>query len=126
MINTGTKFVIFLLSLQYDGLQTIEEFKKGKVEFRADKTGIVHLPFGKASFSEEDLTINLLAAVVYLHSYPSEKKKLTYVEMNIFWHDLFVCVNFDRNQWKQTSQLEQKVYTGKVHIYVHQWGLQFG
>lgn len=45
-------------------MQAIEEFKKGKVEFRADKTGIVHLRFGKASFSEEDLIANFFAAVV--------------------------------------------------------------
>lgn len=41
--------------------QTIAEFKAGKVEFRADRTGIVHVMFGKASFSTEDLLINLHA-----------------------------------------------------------------
>ena len=39
----------------------ISEFKKGKVEYRADKTGIVHLSFGKVNFSEEQLKENLLS-----------------------------------------------------------------
>ncbi|XP_021739312.1 50S ribosomal protein L1, chloroplastic-like [Chenopodium quinoa] len=43
--------------------QAVEEFKKGKVEFRVDKTGIVHIPFGKLDFEEEDLLINLLATI---------------------------------------------------------------
>lgn len=38
----------------------INEFKKGKLEYRADKTGIVHLSFGKVNFSEEQLKENLL------------------------------------------------------------------
>lgn len=44
--------------------QAVEEFKKGKVEFRVDKTGIVHIPFGKLNFEEEDLLINLFATIV--------------------------------------------------------------
>ena len=42
-------------------LQTITEFKKGKFEYRADKTGIVHISFGKINFSEKHLKENLLA-----------------------------------------------------------------
>ena len=37
----------------------IKEFKAGKLEFRADKAGIVHVRFGKASFTKEALFDNL-------------------------------------------------------------------
>lgn len=39
----------------------VEAFKAGKLEFRADKAGIVHVMFGKASFTAEDLLVNLKA-----------------------------------------------------------------
>jgi large subunit ribosomal protein L1 len=44
-----------------DLAQAIQEFKAGKLEFRADRTGIVHVMFGKASFAPEDLLVNLKA-----------------------------------------------------------------
>lgn len=42
-----------------DILNAINEFKGGKIEYRADKTGIVHLNFGKVNFSVENLFENL-------------------------------------------------------------------
>ena len=41
--------------------KSVKEFKAGKVEFRADKQGIVHVPVGKASFDQERLHTNLAA-----------------------------------------------------------------
>ena len=40
---------------------SLAEFKAGKVECRADKTGVVHILFGTAAFSEKDLLENLMA-----------------------------------------------------------------
>ncbi len=46
-------------TVTFDVGQAISEFKAGKLEFRADRTGIVHVLFGKAGFSAEDLLTNL-------------------------------------------------------------------
>lgn len=48
-------------TVTFDLTQAIDEFKAGKLEFRADRTGIVHVMFGRASFSVEDLLTNLKA-----------------------------------------------------------------
>ena len=48
-------------TVTFDLPQAISEFKSGKLEFRADKTGIVHVLFGKAGFTAEDLMENLKA-----------------------------------------------------------------
>jgi large subunit ribosomal protein L1 len=43
--------------------RAVKEIKAGKVEFRVDKTAIVHAPVGKVSFSEERLLENLRTLV---------------------------------------------------------------
>ena len=50
-----------------DVVKAILEVKAGKVEFRVDKTGIIHAPVGKTSFAEDKLIENatsLIAAVI--------------------------------------------------------------
>jgi large subunit ribosomal protein L1 len=41
--------------------KTLNEFKKGKFEYKADKTGIVHVNFGKVNFTNQQLLENLKA-----------------------------------------------------------------
>jgi large subunit ribosomal protein L1 len=41
--------------------ETLTDFKKGKFEYKADKTGVVHVTFGKVSFTESQLLENLQA-----------------------------------------------------------------
>jgi large subunit ribosomal protein L1 len=41
--------------------ETINEIKKGRIEFRLDKTGNIHSSVGKLSFSEEQLSDNITA-----------------------------------------------------------------
>jgi large subunit ribosomal protein L1 len=50
-----------------DVTKAVHEIKAGKVEFRVDKTGIIHAPVGKTSFSAEKLVENaatLITAVI--------------------------------------------------------------
>lgn len=47
--------------------RVIQESKAGRVEFRVDKTANVHAPFGKASFSEQQLVENLDAIMEALY-----------------------------------------------------------
>ena len=43
--------------------KAISEVRKGRVEFRLDRTGIIHVPIGKKSFENEKLYENLMAVV---------------------------------------------------------------
>jgi large subunit ribosomal protein L1 len=64
---------------------TLAEFKKGKFEYKADKTGIVHVNFGKSDFSNNQLIENLTA----LHG-SIEQNRPSGVKVKYF-KSLFIC-----------------------------------
>jgi large subunit ribosomal protein L1 len=55
--------------------KAVSEQKAGKVEYRTDKTGIIHAPIGKKSFTEEQLLTNFKAiAGAIVRAKPSSAK----------------------------------------------------
>lgn len=58
-----------------DVVKAIKEIKAGKIEYRADKAGIIHAPIGKVSFTEEQLAENYRAlAEILAKSKPAAAK----------------------------------------------------
>jgi large subunit ribosomal protein L1 len=50
-------------TVTFDIATAVKEIKAGKVEFRVDKTGIIHAPVGKISFASDSLIANTHALV---------------------------------------------------------------
>jgi large subunit ribosomal protein L1 len=50
-------------TITFDLERAIKEVKAGRVEFKVDKAGIIHTPFGKASFEPQQLSENLTVLV---------------------------------------------------------------
>ena len=50
-------------TVTFEVASALEQIKAGKIEFRVDKTGIIHAPFGKASFSLDQLRENAEALI---------------------------------------------------------------
>ena len=62
-----------------DVAKAVKEIKAGKIEFRVDKTGNVHAPIGKVSFSGEQLAANLDAFMETIVKARPSAAKGTYV-----------------------------------------------
>ncbi len=63
-----------------DLTRAIKEQKAGKVEFRVEKAGIVHVPFGKASFDAEKLKANFNAIMEVIYKAKPQTAKGVYVK----------------------------------------------
>ncbi len=58
-----------------DVTKAVNDIKAGKIEYRLDKTNIIHVPIGKASFTEEQLTDNFQTLIeAILKARPSALK----------------------------------------------------
>jgi large subunit ribosomal protein L1 len=63
-----------------DVAKAVKELKKGKVEFRVDKTGIVHGAIGKLSFGEQKLRENFIALADTISRARPDSAKGTYIK----------------------------------------------
>jgi len=66
---------------------TLSDFKKGKFEYKADKTGIVHVSFGKSDFENNKLIENLTAL------YKSIEQNRPSGVKGKYFKSLFICTS---------------------------------
>ena len=74
MPNAKTGTVTFELA------KAIDELKAGKIDFRVEKAGIIHVPVGKVSFGAEKLAENVKAFIDKIHSLRPASSKGAYVK----------------------------------------------
>jgi large subunit ribosomal protein L1 len=63
-----------------DVARAVTEQKAGKVEYRTEKTGIVHVPVGKKSFNQENLKKNVLAMIAAINKAKPSSAKGNYLK----------------------------------------------
>ena len=67
-------------TVTFDVAKAVKEIKAGKIDFKAEKAGIVHAPMGKVSFGEEKLLANISAFMETIMRLKPPSSKGTYVK----------------------------------------------
>ena len=90
-------------TVTFDVGRAVTEIKEGKIEFRVDKTGNVHAPIGKVSFSEDQLQDNLGAFMDQIvRSRPSAAKG-TYLKSVTVSSTMGPGVSIDPNLYRRRA-----------------------
>jgi large subunit ribosomal protein L1 len=82
-------------TITFDLAKTIQEVKAGRVEFKVDKTSLLHIPAGKLSFSEDALMSNITSVVdAVVRARPSGAKG-TYVKSVVLSSTMSPSIRLD-------------------------------
>jgi len=82
--------------------ETIQEFKAGKLEYRADRNGNVHVPIGKIDFSTSDLLENLTAIQESI-----DKNRPSGVKGR-YWKSFYLCTTMSPSVKLNISAFREK------------------
>jgi large subunit ribosomal protein L1 len=82
-------------TITFDLARTIDEVKAGRVEFRVDKTAIVHVPAGKLSFSDESLMSNITSVIDSVMRARPTGAKGTYVKSVVLSSTMSPSIRLD-------------------------------
>lgn len=88
-------------TVTFDVARAVSEIKAGKIEFRVDKTGNVHAPIGKASFSEDQLSENLVAFMDQIVRAKPSAAKGTYMKSVTVSSTMGPGVSIDPNLYRR-------------------------
>lgn len=87
-----------------DVTAAVNEFKKGKLEYRADKAGVVHMNFGKASFDTNDMLANLEALQESI-----DKNRPSGVKGK-YWRSFYICSTMGPSIQIDITDFKDKVF----------------
>jgi len=88
-------------TVTFDVARAVSEIKAGKIEFRVDKMGNVHAPIGKASFSEDQLSENLVAFMDQIVRAKPSAAKGTYMKSVTVSSTMGPGVSIDPNLYRR-------------------------
>ncbi|MFC1617066.1 50S ribosomal protein L1 [Candidatus Margulisiibacteriota bacterium] len=86
-----------------DIAKTVKEFKAGKIEYRNDKSGLIHLPIGKKSFDVKQLYENFMSIYKIILKAKPSKSKGVYIKSLTLCTTMSPAIHLEpmKNKWKE-------------------------